>query len=299
MNVKKLYGSVLMKIGSVIGLSRVKCFDARLRFHRKLNLKNPQSLADKVCYIELNNLTPLASLCSDKWAVREYLQEKGYGRLLKPVVGGPWSSIEEIDFQTLPEQFMLKATHGSKMNYAVSDITQLNKEECLTELNRWLNNPYGSYSIEPHYLRISPRIYAEELLSDVSDIVDYKFYCLNGIPRFVEVDYNRHIHCDDGMIVTFDVYDENWKPVSGLHSKGQVVPGSGSLPKPAHYDEMLSIAKELSKDFIFVRVDLFEYKDKVLFSELTFTPECGVMSIFPEDFLAEMGKLLTLPGEEK
>ena len=124
-----LYAKVLSTISVVAGVDAAKKFDAQLRFHKKLNLKNPTTLSDKVTYIELHEQSPLAPGCTDKYAVRDYVEKKGLGDTLVPLVGGPWNSAEEVDFATLPDSFAIKATHGCKMNYLVSSKAAMDVEK--------------------------------------------------------------------------------------------------------------------------------------------------------------------------
>ena len=134
--VKKIYALVLKLIILLWDADAAKKFDTRLRFRRNLDLKNPKTLADKVSYIELHEQSPLASKCTDKWEVRSYVSAKGLSHILVPEVGGPWSSFDEIDFQKLPVSFVLKATHGCKMNYIVENKANLNIENCKKEVTR-------------------------------------------------------------------------------------------------------------------------------------------------------------------
>ena len=215
MNIKVIYGKMLTGLGKLCGVDCAKKFDTQLRFHRNLNLKNPKSLADKVTYIELHEQSPLAPECTDKYAVRQYVEDKGFADILVPLAGGPWSSINEIDFQTLPDAFVFKATHGCKMNYLVPDKAKLDKKKCMTEMSRWLQTTYGTYSMEPHYLKIPHRIYAENYLADADKLIDYKFHCMNGIPQFVLVCGDRVV-TEMGNDVSRHIFDMNWKPLVGL-----------------------------------------------------------------------------------
>ena len=257
-----------------------------------LNLKYPVTLSDKVSYIELHEQSPLAPLCTDKYMVRKYVTEKGLSDILVPLAGGPWKSVEEIDFDALPDSFALKATHGCKMNYLVPEKSKLDVGKCQSEVQRWLNTTYGGYSIEPHYLHIPHRVYAEKFLKDAVQLIDYKIHCLNGEPAFILVCSNRQANGDVAMKVTLDLFDLDWKPIPELIPSGMEVAGDGSVPKPKKLEQMLSIARIISKDFKFVRVDLYELIDTIYFGELTFTPGCGVFPYFTEKFDKEMGKRL-------
>ena len=119
MNIKLIYAGLLSAISSAAGVDTAKIFDTLLRDHRLLNLKNPQTLSDKVSYIELHEQSPLAPSCTDKYAVRQYIADKGLSDILIPIYGGAYTDFDEIDFDGLPDSFVIKATHGCKMNYCV------------------------------------------------------------------------------------------------------------------------------------------------------------------------------------
>ena len=294
MNAKKIYGIFLRFLSRISGIDTAKKFDAKFRMHRSINLKNPKTLADKVSYIELHEQSPLASLCTDKYAVREYVAKKGYSYALVPLVGGPWQKIEDIDFSLLPNSFVLKATHGCKMNYFVPVKADLDIEKCKSEMNRWMRTTYGTYSLEPHYAKIPHRIYAEKYLGNMSDMIDYKFHCLNGIPRFVLALSDREANNDKSMKVTINCYDMEWNYLPVICGAGEEVPGEGEIKRPKHFDEMVKMAQKLSEDFKFVRVDLYEKDDIILFGELTFTPASCVFAYMTEEFLKEIGGYLTI-----
>lgn len=299
MDIKQVYGKMLMAYAKLFGVDAAKKFDTSFRFHRKLNLKQPVSLADKVSYIELHAQSPLAPMCTDKYAVRDYVAGKGLADILIPLVGGPWSSVDAVDFDGLPDSFAIKATHGCKMNYIVADKAHMDVEACRKEMQRWLDTTYGTYSMEPHYLHIPHRIYAEKFLKDIDDLVDYKFHCMNGVPQFVLVCSNRRVNSSKRAAVTLEIYDMNWKPVSGLtpHSEDITV-GDGKMPRPASFEKMKACAAKLSENFDFVRVDLYEKDGDVFFGELTFSPACCVFPNFSLDFQNEMGAKLCITRQK-
>ena len=286
---------MLMTCAKIFGVDAAKKFDTSFRFHRKLNLKQPSSLADKVSYIELHAQSPLAAMCTDKYAVRNYVAEKGLADTLIPLVGGPWRSVDAVDFDVLPSSFAIKATHGCKMNYIVPDKASMDIDTCRKEMQRWLDTTYGTYSMEPHYLEIPHRIYAEEFLKDIDDLVDYKFHCMNGVPQFVLVCSNRRVNSSKRAAVTLEIYDMDWNPVSGLtpHSEDIIV-GDGKMFKPSSFEKMKACASKLSEEFDFVRVDLYEKDGKVFFGELTFSPACCVFPNFSQEFLNQMGGRLSI-----
>ena len=295
MNMKQVYAFTLSTITYILGADYAKKFDAKLRDHKTLNLKDPSTLADKVSYIELHDQSPLAPMCTDKYAVRSYVEKKGFAHILIPLAfDGVWTKVQDIDFDTLPNSFALKATHGCKMNYIVRDKGKLDIASCKKEAERWLHTTYGTYSMEPHYETIPHRIYAERFLDDADKLNDYKFHCLNGIPRFVLVCSDRKANGDKAMQVTLDLFDMQWNHLDEVVASGSEVPGNGTVKKPDSFLEMIEIAKALSQDFKFVRVDLYEQNGKTLFGELTFTPAHCVFPYLTDKFNSEMGKYLTL-----
>lgn len=294
MNTKRLYGYLLQAMSAVAGIDTTKKFDTYFRFKKRLNLKNPQTLSDKVSYIELHEQSPLALECADKYAVREYVRKKGLADILIPVFGEAWNRVEDVDFDKLPNCFVLKATHGCKMNYIVLDKDKLDIEKCKQEMQKWLDTTYGTFSVEPHYTCIPHRIYAEQYLQEANELVDYKFHCMNGQPQFVLTCSNRKSITGKAMQVTLDLFDMQWKSISALVSARAEVPGKGVVPKPKGFAEMVKIAQRLSEDFKFVRVDLYELEEKIYFGELTFSPACGVFPYFTKKFDTEMGRLLNI-----
>ena len=290
--IQKIYGIFLRCTEACFGISFAKTIDARLRFGRKLNLRNPKSLADKVSYISLHTLPELAVRCTDKWEVRKYVAEKGLEHILIPVHGEVVSSVEELDFSIFPKQFVLKATHGCRMNYICLDKDKMDEDKCRKTVRKWLKTTYGTYSVEPHYRDIPHRVYCETCIAKPEVLVDYKIFCLNGKPSFILVCGDRVVEEGKGTSLSLYLYDTQWNPLDGVTSYHAERPGEGSIPTPKKLAEMLDIASKLSEDFDFVRVDLYETDEKVLFGELTFTPFNGVLPILKQEFLdVEGGKL--------
>ena len=209
-------------------------------------------------------------------------------------MGGGYTCIDKINFDDFPQSFVLKATHGCKMNYLVPDKSKLDFEKCKKEMTRWLKTSYGTYSMEPHYTKIPHRIYAEQFLGEMSGMIDYKIHCLNGKPEFVLVVSDRKADGDKAMKVTIDCFDMDWNPIYEVVGAGLEVPGTGAIPKPSLFDDMKNIATKLSEDFKFVRVDLYQIGNKIYFGELTFSPAGCVFAYMSEKFLNEMGEKLVL-----
>ena len=289
------YGKFLLIIKRCFGADYAKNFDLKLRFHKKVNLKNPQSLADKIIWIENHVENQLTTDCSDKILVREYVKENGFADTLVPVFGTSYDNVENIPFNDLPDRCVIKANHGSKMNYFCNDKKLLDVKKCKKQLKKWLQMRYGSWSAEWHYLNIHPKIYIEHMLDDTDKMIDYKFHCMNGKPYFILVMSNRDATSHATMSMNIDLYDMNWENHNEfLCASNLETPGKGNIQKPQNFERMVQMATTLSMDFAFVRVDLYEISGKLFFGELTFTPGAGLNPFLKDEFQQKMGALLDI-----
>ncbi len=229
----------------------------------KLNLDNPQTFNEKIQWLKHNYRDPLLTKCADKYAVREYVKEKIGEEFLIPLLG-VWNNPNEIDFESLPNQFVLKVNWGSGQNIIVKDKSELNIEETKTKLQEWMmprNNHYFM-GLEWCYKNIEPKIIAEKYIEQMDGkLIDYKFFCNWGVPKFLFLAIDRFID------TKFNFYDLDWNL---LPVKNHYENCTQNIPKPKNYEEMLELSKKLSTDFPLVRVDLFEIEDKIYFGELTF-----------------------------
>lgn len=254
---------------------------------KKLNLKNPQTFNEKMQWLKLyyfpNN--PLAIKCADKYAVRKYIIEKGYENLLVPLIGN-WTSASDIDWDRLPNRFVLKCNHGCAYNIVCNDKTKLDCVAVAKQLNSWMKEDFGAFNIETHYSKIKPHmITCEEFLGN--NITDYKFFCFNGEPQFIYVS-NDLIH-DRQAQIGFFYLDGTKMPL-----KRDDYTDIPSVELPVFFEEMLSAARDLCKDFPFVRVDFFIANGRYYFAELTFTPSACMMPFNPDKYDLEWGKMLDL-----
>lgn len=251
---------------------------------RKLNLKDPKDYNEKVQWLKVYSDTSLWTDLADKYKVREYIEKCGLKEILVDFYG-VWERAEDIDFNNLPDKFVLKTNHGHGKNLFVSNKDQLNIKETRKKFNIWVKEKYGLVSFEPHNWNIPRRIIAEEYLEDEStnkissSIVDYKFQCINGEPEYITIMFDR----PDIKACAFDM---DWNSLRD-HAAGNLANDySGLLPhKPKRLDEMIKVCRILSKPFAQVRVDLYEVDGKVYFGELTFTPGGGLGYFTPEYFL--------------
>ena len=202
-----------------------------------------------------------------------------------------WDRFDDIDFDTLPDQFVLKANHGSGWNIIVQDKEQLDLEATRAKFNNWMKKNFAFCNgLELHYKNIEPKIIAEQYISpDHNSLNDYKFFCFNGNIELIWVDANRY----EGQHIR-NIYSPDWKllPVTKDY------PNDNSLNlQPEYYEKMSELARTLSNGLICVRVDFYEVEGKIYFGEMTFTSGSGYGSFDPPEFDYELGCKMKLPGE--
>ena len=259
------------------GLDEKQCFD-ELQLQLSIFFKNvdvsngimfPQTFTEKVQWIKIyGNIEEMTSL-ADKVAVREWITKQIGEKYLVPIVGGPWDSFEEIDFSLLPDKYVIKANHGSGMNIVVKD-NSLNVKHMRKLVDSWTRAVFGCMGMERHYLKIKPMIYAEQYLEEKGNLFDYKIHCFNGEPKFIQVIGDRNLTKHTGKQKN---YDFSWNDIGWVFEDYPSY--DYELQPPKGLREMYDIAKKLSSDFPYVRVDLYEVGDKIYFGEMTFTPAGG------------------------
>lgn len=259
------------------------------------NLDNPQTLNEKLLWLAYYWRHPLKAFCADKYKCREYVTNYcGLPENLLVPLLGVWDNAEKIDFDTLPNQFVLKCNHGCGYNIIVKDKNALDITLAKEKLNRWLSEDYAGNVSEIHYKDIKPhKIICEQYLpaiGDDSSVIDYKLMCFNGIPHFFFVAYNR----DEAGEATFCTFSLEWEQLFYINDEKRV-----NIPKPASLDKMIEYVHVLSKDFPFVRVDFYDVEGKPLLGELTFTPYGNLSTYFTTDVIAKYGEILRLPPKYK
>lgn len=255
---------------------------------KKLNLKAPKTYNEKIQWLKLNDRHEDYTRQVDKYEARDYITEMIGEDYLIPICG-VYDSVEEIDWSALPEQFVLKATHGSRSNVICDDKKNLDIEKAKRDLRKWMKRNWFWYGRAYPYKNVKPRILCEKFLE--SNITDYKFMCFNGEPRLIQVHRDRH---NDVSTKTLDFYDMNWNKTDISRPNEKSGP---ETQKPKRFDEMVDIAKVLSKDDIHVRIDLYEVDGKIYFGEKTFYSASGFA---PFSNLAQdlyLGSLMRLPHQ--
>ena len=270
-----------------------------LKFQLRLFVKNgesydidhPQTFNEKIQWLKIYDATPIKTQLADKYQVRDWVASKIGREYLIPLVGGPWSCGEEIDFHALPNQFVLKANHASGRNIIIKDKSQINIQDTVQTVNKWMNTLYGWRGMETHYFFIKRKIIAEKYIEQADgNLLDYKIYCHNGNPLYFQIIGNRSNITHDGRLA---FYDTEWRLCD--FNTGDYPEYDHIIDRPEKIDELLDVAKSLSKGFYFVRVDLYVIQDRVYFGEMSFTPGNGFLPWKPKDANYSMGRQLFLP----
>ncbi len=266
---------------------------ASRRYHKKktgreLNLKDPQLFSDKCHWLKLNRFDHQVVRCTDKYGVRKWIADQGYPEILNDLYG-VYTRTSEIDWEKLPDMFVLKGTHGYKYNIICRDKASMDREEVIRTLDYWLGSTYGLKTVELHYCEITPRIICERFIETDNGAlpVDYKFFCLNGKVHCVMVCTGRGA----GQMY-FDYFDRDWS--RKLDYDRESSPDHVTIERPASYSKMVEIAEKLSRPFPFVRVDLYDERGRVIFGEMTFTPAACSDPGLTAEGEAAMGKMLKL-----
>lgn len=256
------------------------------------NLRQPKNVNELWMAINLwarndNKARALRIQCADKYAVRAYVEEKGFADTLNECYG-VYDSFDEIDFDKLPNQFVLKMTTGSGMNYVCRNKSELDIEKLRATVSEWFNacKDFGLKTAEWHYVEINPRLIVEKYLSQLGEsqyLIDYKLHCFNGQIYHIETISERDAH---GTFTNCDTYTVNWEQTECV--KPQYHVNRKKLPIPKTFDRMKKMAEVLSADFDYVRVDVYEIDGKLLFGELTFTPVGCIEYDYQDEYLEDM-----------
>ncbi len=263
-----------------------------LRFGKKLNLKNPRDLNEKILYAKLKTDTRQWADLFDKYKVREYVCSCGCGDTLTTLYGH-WERVEEIDYSTLPESFIFKASNGDGNGQyffvrSKTELLQNGRTKLEKTLRYWLSRKnVGASSGEPYLRFVKPQILAEELLpfdDGRTSLIDYKIWCINGRVEYIWTCSDRDKDGTDVM-----TYDRDWvahpefSVFDSRYRRGELI------EKPSNLEGLIEVAEKLSKPFPVVRVDLYHIHGKVYFGEMTFTSLGGMMNFYTQEFLNMLG----------
>ena len=254
-----------------------------------INLKNPVTINDKLCWLNIYEPMKLKTKCADKILLHDYCKEKLGVDLCVPIIK-VYNHAGEIKWDELPERFVMKCNHGSGMNIIVKDKSKLDIHGAMLRINKWMNWDFSmANGFEAHYHDIERKIFVEEYIEQDGDIPkDYKFLCFNGEPKYVEVIGNRF---NSGKYMNYYDMDFNFQIITrnDFHNNPNI-----HDEKPKCFEQMKEFARKLSDDFKFVRVDFYEIDGKIYIGELTFTPGAFVFTYKdPNDHL-RVGNMLKI-----
>ncbi|MCZ9890701.1 ATP-grasp fold amidoligase family protein [Brachyspira hyodysenteriae] len=261
----------------------------------ELNLENPKTFNEKLQWLKLYYHDPLMTKCADKYAVREYIKEIIGEEYLIPLIG-VWDRVEDIDFNSLPNQFVLKVNWGSGQNIIVKDKSTLNIEETKKKLEYWMKSTSNHYyySYEWCYKNIKPKIICEKYIEEYYNIFLYRIFCFNGKVNYINIDIPTNIN---NQILFKSIHcDENFEKLP-FKRKDPIL--EYEIDKPKNFNMLIKISEILSKSFSHVRVDLYYIDNSIKFSELTFYQGSGLSKFNPIEWDYRIGELLELPKEKK
>ena len=255
--------------------------------HKKLNLKTPKTFNEKLQWLKLYNRKPEFTKMVDKYAVRDYVAEKIGEKHLIPLLG-VWDKAEDIDFDALPNEFVLKCNHDSGSVIICKDKASFDKEAAITKLNKKLKRDMFYWSREWPYKNIERKIICEKFMSDQEfDVLNvYKILNFNNGEQIIQV-----IQDDKTEKESIDYFDTSW---NRLDLRQNYPNSENPLPKPKTLDTMLGFAKELSEGFPFLRTDFYEINGKVYFSEFTFFSDAGLGKFAQDHWETDLGKRIKL-----
>lgn len=258
------------------------------KMRKKLNLENPKSFNEKIQWLKLYDRNPIYTNLVDKYEVRKYIAKEIGEEYLIPLIG-VWDKFDEIDFTKLPQQFVLKCTHDSGGIVICKNKDNFDIKAAKKKLNKSLKRNYYYYSREWQYKNVKPRIICEKYMVDETGtgLKDYKIFCFSGIPKIIQVDYNRFIDHKR------NIYDVEWNyiPASIQYPTDSNI----EIKKPKNLETMLKLAKVLSRNHPHIRIDLYSVSEKIYFGEITFHHGSGYEKFEPESLEMQMGEWIVLP----
>ncbi len=258
---------------------------------KKLDLDNPKTFNEKIQWLKLYDRKPEYTNLVDKYEVKKIVADKIGEEYIIPTLG-VWDKFEEIDFDKLPNQFVLKCTHDSGSIIICKDKSNFDIKSARKKINKSLKRNYYYHGREYPYKNVKPRIIAEKFLEDKSHFVpeDYKIYCFNGKPKYIVVFHGRF---DDSKVLSETVYDLNWIP-QGISLDDHFEISDIIEEKPKKFDELISVCNKLCTDFPQVRVDFYIVNDNIYFGEMTLSTASGFQPMIPTYIDEQLGKEVDL-----
>lgn len=264
------------------------------RFGKRINWENPKTFNEKLQWLKLYDKNPNYCKMVDKYNAKQFAAERIGSEHIVKVLGGPWNSFDEIDFDALPKQFVLKTTHDCGGVLICKNKADFDYQAAKRFIREHLQCNYYFNCREWPYKNLRPRVFAEEYLTDaeMDDLRDYKFFCFNGVPKLMFVASQRH--CKD-QVTKFDFYDMQFNHLPIINGYPN---SSDKLERPVNFERMKEFAAILSKGIPHLRVDFYECNGKLYFGELTFSHWGGFVRFEPSEWDERIGDLLVLPQKK-
>lgn len=274
----------------------------RFKMSHKLDLNHPKTFTEKIQWLKLYNRKPEYTLMVDKYAVKKYVADIIGEKYIIPTLG-VWDKPEDIDWDALPNEFVLKTTHGGGSGGVVicKDKKTFDRNKAILTLRDSMNSDIYRSLREWPYKDVKKRVLAEKYMTPKDmvnnpsyDLSDYKFFCFNGEPKYCQVIRDRHSK------ESIDFYDMNWRHqefvgLNPVTSSGKnLVNGVNPVPRPLLLDDMICVCHKLSKNMKFVRIDMYVIDNRIYFGEITFYPASGMGLFNPDKWNEELGNLISL-----
>lgn len=264
---------------------------------KKLNLKSPRTFNEKLQWLKLHDRKDVYTLMVDKVEAKKWVAERIGEEYIIPTLG-VWNRAEDIDFDALPERFVMKTNHDSGCVCICTDKSSLDRDEVRRKMNRSLKRDYYSAGREWPYKNVPRRILAEQFMVDESgyELKDYKIFCFEGEPVFIQVDFDRFASTGHKR----NLYSTDWTLLE--FDYGYPSEHSREIERPANLDEMLELARKLSAGQSFLRTDFYSINGDARFGEMTFYPGSGFEKFEPEEWDSKLGRRIishTLRGDRK
>ena len=265
----------------------------RANFKKKIDWKNPKTFNEKLQWLKLYDRNPIYCDMVDKYAAKEFAAERIDSAYIVPALAGPWNSFDEINFDVLPDQFVLKSTHDCGGVFICKDKKSIDYQKAKHFLEKHLQRNYYLNCREWPYKNVRPRIFAEEYLAALEgDLRDYKFFCFNGEPKLMFIASERQLADSE---TKFDFYDMDFNhlPIINGHPNATIAP-----KQPQNFERMKDLSAKLSAGIPQLRVDFYECNGRLYLGELTFSHWGGLVPFEPEEWDEILGSWIQLPKAE-
>ena len=268
----------------------------RFKMSHKLDLNHPKTFTEKIQWLKLYNRRPEYTLMVDKFAVKKYVTDIIGEKYVIPTLG-VWDKLEDIDWDALPNEFVLKTTHGGGSGGVVicKDKKTFDRNKAILTLRASMRSDIYRSLREWPYKDVKKRVLAEKYMvpkdmvnNPIYELSDYKFFCFNGEPKYCQVIRNRHSK------ESIDFYDMNWRHQEFVGLNPAASNGINPVPQPLLLDDMICICHKLSKNMKFVRIDMYVIDNRIYFGEITFYPASGMGLFNPDKWNEELGNLIRL-----